>query len=669
MNYNYQKPLVENVCRDLKQSGKTVVLAACPGAGKTHMASDVIDELMDDDSIRSALIFAHGQTILRGQWEEVIGSKLSHYTSAVVTKGKLAKRQFKESQIIIAIPQTLAHAEVQPIDLLVVDEAHQRFLARQMQELLTKLKPKYVLLLTGTPSHYLMNPVYKVHGVTIEELLPTGAVIDPLIEIVRGADQYAIEDYDKSTWQLKEGHMKEETTTETLNGILPQILRKITSRHRANPKQFEWAKEVKSWKALADKMHKSMVICNDQAHANDVFRYFSQHGIKCVLSISNNGTGEDELRTFKTDPSVRLFIVVNRGNMGFNFEELFNEIDLSGTHNVNRLFQMLCRIVRPSRDNPHQKKLFIKVTNHEMQRLTFAVMSFVVALSTKRYYYTYTTQHRIDKVLEIPVPARFMDHLDGDDPIGRVGDTGNDSELPELLTFTEVSNPKKIGTIAYTNLTSVIKRIYRKKQNKEAFTIQHLEHCMRLCKSRKEFATNHPSEFAHMRRMRLLHLMNLHYGGRNTWSRKLVWNSAKECLTFKEFHERFPGAYAWAKKNGELQKIEEMYNFAPKELDIATQDDLIHRIIEDVDYDISETGNVFYKEEHIKPKYKRGFVPYIVHSHDRFRINVPIPRLVYTKFNGPVPEGKQIAFKVVAKRSPFMSSLQNMYLVKKKDVA
>jgi superfamily II DNA or RNA helicase len=104
MNYNYQKPLVKNVCRDLKESGKTVVLAACPGAGKTHMASEVIDELMDDEGIRSALIFAHGQTILRGQWEEVIG-KACHYIRSVVTRGKKAKRQFKENQIIIAIPQ------------------------------------------------------------------------------------------------------------------------------------------------------------------------------------------------------------------------------------------------------------------------------------------------------------------------------------------------------------------------------------------------------------------------------------------------------------------------------------------------------------------------------------------------------------------------------------
>jgi hypothetical protein len=295
-------------------------------------------------------------------------------------------------------------------------------------------------------------------------------------------------------------------------------------------------------------------------------------------------------------------------------------------------------------------------------------MSFVVALSTKRYYYTYTTAYRIDKVLEIPVPGQFMDHLDEVYEPEDVGPGGNDEGLPDLLTFTEVSKPPKYGTIAYTSLKKVIQRVYKAKAG-PSFTQEYLEQMMAQCSTRKEFTTKYPSEYVYMKRMRMIHLLRVHFGGKKRWNRELVMKAATECMSFPEFRERFPGAYNWAKREKIISEIEVLYNFAPQELDIKSKDELIHKILESGEYDVSETGNVYFRSEYVKPRFKRGFVPYFVYNQDRFRISVPIPRLVYTKFKGPIPEDKQIAFRIVEKKSPRMSSLQNMYLVKKKEVA
>jgi superfamily II DNA or RNA helicase len=664
IDYSYQIPLINKIWSDLETSGKPVVLGACPGAGKTRMAFEVVvKKFLKKHPMGKALIFTHGQVLLRDQWNEVAADVVKKHRATVVEKGKHAAKAIKENNLILAIPQTLAKANVETVDFLIVDEAHQRFLARQMQELIARLKPKYILLLTGTPSHYIGNPAYIVHGITLEELIDYGSVTDPTIEIVKGCDEYSLEDYDQSTWHLKEGHMTETATEKTLNKILPQILRKLTGANRDRPEQFDWIKEVKSWKDLAEKLQKSMIVCNDQIHAQDVHRYFEKRGISSVLSISKLGDGIAELERFKKDDSVRLLLVVNRGNIGFSFDELFNLIDLSGTQNVNRLFQMLCRLVRPSKENPKQKKLFIKVTNMELQHLTFAVMSFVVALSTKRHYYSYTTRYSIDKIHEIPVPAKFMDRIEDFDPAVRLNPGVNEEDLPRLLTFTELKQKSKVGTIAYTNLKAVIAKVYKTKKD-EGYTIQHLDTCIEQCATRKDFELKFPSEYAYMKRKKLTRRLTDHYEDRSTWNKARVLERAHDCLTMPEFRARFAGAYNWARKNNLIDEIKALYDFNPKELDIKSKDELIRKIITNKDYEISETGSIFYRKKLVTPKRKRGFVPYFVYEQDRYRISVPIPRLVYTKFKGSIPEDRVLAYKVVDKSDPRMSSLSNMYLKK-----
>ena len=62
----------------------------------------------------------------------------------------------------------------------------------------------------------------------------------------------------------------------------------------------------------------------------------------------------EELRPVK---DVRIFditplgsiIVVGRGILGFNFEQLVNVVDMTGSQNIDRIFQLMARVVRTSK--------------------------------------------------------------------------------------------------------------------------------------------------------------------------------------------------------------------------------------------------------------------------------------------------------------------------------
>jgi hypothetical protein len=77
-------------------------------------------------------------------------------------------------------------------------------------------------------------------------------------------------------------------------------------------------------------------------------------------------------------------------------QSLRNIIDLSMTHNPDRIFQALCRVVRRGLNG--EKKTFIKVTTEGLAELTYLVMSFVVSLSLPEYYETFDGNWKDRKV-------------------------------------------------------------------------------------------------------------------------------------------------------------------------------------------------------------------------------------------------------------------------------
>lgn len=646
MDYSFQKPLVKETYEKILKSGKTVVLAACPGAGKTHMGLEVVKKFLDTHEKSKCLIFTHGQTILRDQWADVVKGKASKLTSVVITEGKDAKKLIKSHDLILCIPQTITNQPLATVDLVVVDEAHQRFLAEEMQIILSELKPKFILCLTGTPSYFLHNDDYAVVGITIEELLDFGVITDPLIEIVQSDYEYDLADFDKSTYSLKEGKLNHYQTVATLDNLFPQILRKLTSAHRTKPEQFQWIGQITSWQGLSDKLKKTMVICNNQQQAIDTTNYFNERGIKATVSVSDISDGSEELENFKKDDSVRVFVVVNRGTLGFNYEELINLIDLSGTLNVNRIFQALCRVVRPSHEDPTQKKLYIKATSKEMAELTYFVMSFVVALSTKEYYYNYTTEYRID----IPVEKEFVEGME------RLPSTVKPfPNLPKLLTFTDLKNRRlgMTGSIAYTDFKTVIKKLYTR--TGRIWTTEQLKESLKGYKSRKDFMMHEPSQFHFIMRNGMQYLLIDRFGMRIIWTEKKVFDCMKKSGSVKEFKKDFPGAFGWLIRN---KRVKELYESLPMTPQPKISYALMDELLGDKKYKVTETGKIYKDGTEVKYSFK-GETPYFKYKDGKALM---APRIIYYKFKGKIPRNKYLTFRKFDRKNPYLCAVSNLKL-------
>lgn len=626
MDYSYQEALVERVIKTLYRNHKAV-LAACPGAGKTHMTLEIVKRFLQDKPDAKILILTNGQVLLRNQWHAFLTEKgLRH---GIIFSSRLARITLAHHSVVVALPQSLRGKELPKIDLLIIDEAHHRYLRQEVQAIIDQTKPDYELPITGTPSLFVDRPEYETIGISIEELLPLGVVCDPVVELVQMEYQYGLNNYNPSTMQLRRNLIFDaQSTKEVIQSVFDKLMEKLTSENRANPEAFNWVTAPNDWVSLAKHLKKTLIIANNQRHALDIGEYFAERQIKAIVNIHYLTDGIAELEQFMTTDAP-IMIVVIRGILGFNYTELMNVIDLSGTLNVNRNFQQLCRVIRPSTENPKQRKLYIKGTNAEMAPLTYMVMSFVIALSTKEYYYQYSTDFT---KRTIPVRSGFVyevgSRFTGDKEPRRLPD------LPALLTFTELIKQKGLGTIAYSSLSTAIASLGDRP--KEFMTVKQALVLAKRCRTRRQFAVKHQTANNYLQRVRLMSLLDDIFGPVFRWTQITVEEKIATCSTITQFKTKYMGAYKWLKKHDQLYLLNALG------ISNLTNDTAIKHLLLLSDFTLTEKGEVFWKKNPIaigKQNEKRGY---------RFKIQgeyYPLGRCMWLKFKGQIPKGMYVKLK------------------------
>ena len=181
-----------------------------------------------------------------------------------------------------------------------------------------------------------------------------------------------------------------------------------------------------SWGKALGLLEKTMFVCRSQKQAWQITTYFKNAGVNVALSTSRFDVDSLELARFKSDETCVVLVVVNRGILGFNMPELVNVVDMSGSLNVDVLFQMFARLVRKHPNG--KRKLFLKVVPEVMSEYVYALMSFVIALSHKRIYDTYSGD---SKKTKIPVPRAYLDRVHD-------GVTRHGAAHPRSLKFNEL---------------------------------------------------------------------------------------------------------------------------------------------------------------------------------------------------------------------------------------
>jgi predicted GIY-YIG superfamily endonuclease len=100
---------------------------------------------------------------------------------------------------------------------------------------------------------------------------------------------------------------------------------------------------------------------------------------------------------------------------------------------------------------------------------------------------------------------------------------------------------------------------YAEPRHKRKISDEEIKAAVALCKNQKEFRQRFPSEYNTVSKYQLYHLIDCldiakkHKDG--FWNEKNVFEVSKKCKTFAEFHDKYRGAWAAAKKKDLLKKM------------------------------------------------------------------------------------------------------------------
>jgi Mor family transcriptional regulator len=324
---------------------------------------------------------------------------------------------------------------------------------------------------------------------------------------------------------------------------------------------------------------------------------------------------------------------VHRGVLGFDYADLINLVDMSGTRNVDRLFQMLCRLVRRSKHFPDAKKLFLKVTNENQWDIAYAALSYAVGMSLPEIYYSTHKKY----IQPFPVKKEFKEKIKRYRREGRPDHV----DCPTLLTFKDLadfeSNPL-IWSVCYTTFREVRNLLSR---DRRRWNLKDALEAARQYKTRKEFVS------AHLHAYRFICENGYHKEldkifAKVRWTKGEASALAETYPNVNVFRKHGGGAYNFLRKNSKstLDKIFSGKVGTRKGQAELPDDELIERLINDPLYDIRSTGEIYTRispQGHVTNVWRRadwikrdtGAV-YVRYGHKR----ITSARVVYRKHVG-----------------------------------
>ena len=544
----YQSNAITKVQESLKQREITV-LAAAPSAGKTLMAIYIMEEYLRENPNHKVMILAHGTTILRTQFHDVLEEIKPDFNYNLVEK---FTQYNVTADVNICLPQTLTGNVLNKIDLLIVDEAHQFYFAeKMMKDIIKQTKPKKQLLLTGTPSPFIRKG-FKIIPVTLNTIFDEGMISDLYVEIATSSYSFDImNDFNSSVFELKSSvHIKESETKKTLDDLVAKIVDRLKSI-KDNPYQ----NLLPEWLPTLKRLQKTMIACRSQHQAMQVKHYFDKIGVKSALSISDIDYDSSEIEVFKQDVDCLILIVVGRGILGFNYPELVNVVDMTTSQNVDRIYQLLCRVIRKHPQG--HKKLFFKIAPNVHSDYYKYIMTAVLSLSDESFFTKFNGKNFSDMI--IPVIKTKKEHHE-------LNNNGGESKprpktlkpidfegLPVFEFFKDLYHKKDalLHVYAYTTIRNVRAEFMNFKPQ-GYWNIKN--NCIEDAKkysTRNEWSTKNSGAYNSARRNGWYeectkHMMVLH----KIWTKEECIDSAKKYNTRKEWSNKDRKAWDAARANG-----------------------------------------------------------------------------------------------------------------------
>lgn len=296
----------------LKSDFEKLVLAMCPSSGKTETVIYYIDQLYKQNKNIKVLVLPHSTNVLLNNFYERLTQKNVGFSYSTDTS--------VDCNVHIVLPQNNSKIKDQ-YDLLVVDEAHENYFADTVQNIISKIKPKKQILLTGTPYQFIAKDEFKIHFLALNELDKN---LIPKLRV----------DIIESNYQWNGNY-------NSLGEVKRQFEFNNTDTKATLDKTFEFIFTRNNSKSIS----KTLIICNNIKQSKYVKNYLDNIGLLSYISNSKNDAKSELVQDFKQN-KINILIVVNRARIGYDDVDLINLIDMSGTLNPNLIYQMIARCLR-----------------------------------------------------------------------------------------------------------------------------------------------------------------------------------------------------------------------------------------------------------------------------------------------------------------------------------
>jgi hypothetical protein len=243
-------------------------------------------------------------------------------------------------------------------DIVIIDEAHENYFAKTVQNILEKTSPTKQILLTGTPYQFVDKKEFKIHFLALNDL---DSSLLPKLRFDIIESDYEWNGNYNNLGEIKSSFIfKKENTDKTLDDTFKFIF------DRQNFKE----------------VNKTLIVCKSINQSELVKSYLDNIGICSEISNSKNDTKSDVVNDFKQN-KIKVLIVVNRARLGYDDADLVNLIDMSGTLNPNIIYQMFARLLR---GDSSQQKYYIRLTSKNDETLNSEISTSLALMLTDKKY-------------------------------------------------------------------------------------------------------------------------------------------------------------------------------------------------------------------------------------------------------------------------------------------
>jgi superfamily II DNA or RNA helicase len=388
-------------CSDYILKSNKCVLALCPNGGKTEISIDVIERYLKLFPKNKVLVLTHSTNVLLNNFYERLESLDVSFSYSNTFESN--------ASVHLCIPAN-QHKLKGNYDFIIVDEAHENYMATRVQEIIEKTNPSKQLMLTGTPSKFVFEGGYDIFAIALDEL-DEKYFAKLNLECVASNYNLQNSDYNAEEDVKDTFNYTQEDTDKTLETVVFSILNRLdsglTAEQYNDPSLFSKAKlylkslrgKYRTWDDAFKSVGKTLIVCNNIAQANLVQKSLIKKGVNSVCSHSLCDKNCDLINNFKNDEH-DVLVVVDRCRIGYDDAKMMNLIDMSGTRNINLIYQMMCRVIRGDQS---VTKFYLKVTTNDMVQMAAdeIAVNGAIMLSNKEFLLKFNGKNFND--LEIPV--------------------------------------------------------------------------------------------------------------------------------------------------------------------------------------------------------------------------------------------------------------------------